>query len=260
MRRNGLLLKFFLCFAVFQLHFGTVYASEGNSDFDLLDDDFYQDDSQADQDQIVYEIYDPLEPLNRVFFKVNDKLYYWVVRPVKKGYTAVLPYDVRYIFGNFFRNIAAPVRLVNNLLQGDFKDAGIVLYRFVINTTMGVWGFGDPAEREFGIAPRPADFGQTLGKWGIGEGVYIYWPIIGPSNIRDTVGILGDGYAHPIYFSGQGLAENTVYYLETKVNDMSLQENDLYDEMKRISIDPYVAIRQAYYDYRRGMLEDKKRK
>lgn len=254
MRIKRPVLTILFCFAVCFFSLGIVYASEDS--FDLFDDDFYQDDSLSGSEEVVSDIYDPLEPVNRVFFKVNDKLYYWLVQPVKKGYTAVLPHDVRYILGNFFRNAAAPIRLVNNLLQGDFKDAGVVLYRFVINTTMGAWGFGDPAEREFGIAPRPADFGQTLGKWGLGGGVYIYWPVIGPSNIRDTIGIVGDGYAHPFYFvSNQNLLANSGYYLETKVNQMSLQQGDLYDEMKRISVDPYIAIRSAYYDYRRALIE-----
>lgn len=221
---------------------------------DLLDDEFYGDDYESmEYGQEGAEISDPLEPMNRVFFEVNDVLYYWVFKPVKTGYSTVVPYDVRYMFGNFFHNLASPIRLVNNLLQGDFEDAGVVVSRFAINTTMGVFGFGDPAGREFRIAPRPADFGQTLGKWGVGEGVYFNWPFIGPSTVRDSVGLVGDAYTHPFGYIYPGIYEGAVYYMGTRVNSMSLQP-DVYEELKKVSVDPYVAMRQAYFDYRRGML------
>lgn len=254
MQMKRLLYLYLLFVACCLISVASACAAEENDAFDLLDDDFYQEDYQPDS-SVQVEVNDPLESMNRVFFEVNDTFYYWVVKPVKKGYAAVLPWDVRYVLGNFFYHISSPIRLVNNLLQGDFEDAGIVLYRFVINTTMGGWGFGDPAAREFGIAPRPADFGQTLGKWGVGEGVYICWPILGPSDIRDTVGIFGDGYAHPLYFSvTKGLVANSAYYIGTNINEMSLQEQDVYEELKRISVDPYVAMRQAYLDYRRALV------
>lgn len=216
---------------------------------DLLDDDLYDDEVEE------VLVADPLEPLNRVFFEVNDVLYVYVLQPVKTGYKAVVSYDNRYILGNFFDNLASPVRFLNNLLQGDIEDAGVVLSRFVINSTMGVFGFGDPAAREFGIQPRPADFGQTLGKWGVGAGVYIYWPVIGPSSARDSVGLVGDAFSHPVQYVSPGVVESGLYRLGTKVNQMSLQKKDVYEEIKEMSFDPYIAVRQAYYDYRRGLIE-----
>ncbi len=217
---------------------------------DLLDDDFYEDEIEVEEIQIA----DPLEPINRVFFEVNDVFYFYFLKPVKNGYRNVVSYDNRYILGNFFYNLVSPVRFLNNLLQGEFKDAGIVLSRFVINTTMGVFGFGDPAAREFGIQSRPADFGQTLGRWGVGAGMYIHWPILGPSTVRDSVGFVGDLFLDPVEYVSPGVVETGLYRLSTRINKMSLQKNDTYEEIKKISFDPYIAVRQAYYDYRRGLI------
>lgn len=232
--------------------------AKGESEtIDLLDDDFYDEDYQDDEygeGESHDAILDPLEPLNRGFFIFNDKLYFWALKPVKIGYSAVVPYDFRFMFGNFFYNIASPVRFINNLLQGEFIDAGAVLSRFAINSTAGVFGFGDPAGREYGIKPRQADFGETLGKWGVGDSIYLCWPVLGPSNIRDSVGILGDVYIHPMYYSGKGNFENIIYYAGTRINLMSLKPG-VYEEMKQYSLDPYVATRQAYYDYRRSIIE-----
>ncbi len=224
---------------------------------DLLDDEFYNEDyldDESGEGSLGGVIWDPFEPLNRVFFVINDKIYFWVLKPAKIGYSAVVPYDLRFMLGNFFYNIASPVRFINNLLQGDFVDAGVVLSRFTINSTAGIFGFGDPAGREYGLKPRQADLGETLGKWGVGDSVYLCWPVLGPSNIRDSVGLLGDIYIHPMYYSGRGNLENLAYYAGTRINLMSLKPS-VYEEMKQFSLDPYVATRQAYYDYRRNIIE-----
>ncbi len=211
----------------------------------LLDDDFLDDELSAEQDY-----YDPLEPMNRVFFEFNDKLYYWVLNPLNKVYSAVLPQDVRFSVGNFINNFAAPVRLINTLLQLKLNDAGAVLARFVINSTLGVYGFGDVAWRELGIKPREGDFGQTLGYWGVGEGVYLCLPVIGPSNIRDTVGFVTDSYSHPMVFFVDDFLVSAGYYSLERVNVLSLNP-DAYEDLKKYSLDPYVSMRQVYLDYRR---------
>ncbi len=220
---------------------------EGQDDFlsEEYEEDFYGEES----------IYDPLEPMNRVFFEFNDKLYFWILKPVKKGYSAILPEDIRQIVGNFFYNLASPIRLVNNLLQGRFADAGVVLSRFVINTTLGVAGLGDPAQREFHLDPKPADFGQTLSKFGIGEGVYFCWPILGPSNVRDTAGVVADIFIHPLVYADiTSTTENVIYYSVNRVNTMSLSPA-VYEDVKKYSLDAYIASRQAYYDYRRSIIK-----
>jgi phospholipid-binding lipoprotein MlaA len=200
-------------------------------------------------------ISDPFEPMNRAIFVFNDKLYFWVLKPTKNVYGSVLPEDIRRCLGNAFANIAAPIRFINNLLQGEFEDAGVVLGRFVINSTLGIFGLGDAAYRDFNIEPRKADFGQTLGKWGLGEGPYIILPGLGPSNARDTVGFIGDIYMHPVPYISENYKVDLGYLVLNQVNLLSISP-DVYEELKRMSLDPYVAARQAYIDYRRSVIDN----
>lgn len=234
-------------------HAVSLEADQGKeNEFDLLSDDFFNDDPLAHESRY----YDPLEPMNRVFFEFNDKLYFWVLKPVNTVYTAVLPLDIRFCIGNFFTNLAAPIRLLNNLLQGKFSDAGIVVSRFLINSTLGVGGFGDPALVDFGLEPKPEDFGQTLGLWGVGEGIYLCWPILGPSNARDTLGFGVDVYSHPVVYFNDDIVVSAAYYSENKINLLSLNP-DAYEDLKKYSLDPYVSMRQVYLDYRRNKIKDK---
>ncbi len=244
---------FFLMFFIFPYFSGEceVFADETETSFEsLLDDDFLVDENGCE-----IEIYDPLEPMNRFFFSVNDKLYFWAIKPVNKVYSAVLPNDIRGCLGNFFTNLSAPVRLLNNFLQGDFHDAGIVLSRFVINSTLGIFGFCDPATNEFELHSQPADFGQTLGKYGVGEGLFLYLPIIGPSNARDLVGYITDAYTHPVPYFSDKIIQEAVYFGMDKLNLISLNPG-LYDDMKKFSLDPYVATREAYHDYRSSKIKE----
>jgi phospholipid-binding lipoprotein MlaA len=221
--------------------------------FDLLNDEFKEDDQPPEN-----PVYDPLEPMNRVFFEFNDKLYFWVLKPVKTGYTTVVSQDIRQCLANFFENIALPVSLLNNLLQGRFEDAGIVLSRFLINSTLGIYGFGDPASTAFEIHPRPADFGQTLGVFGLGDGVYFCWPVLGPMNARDTLGYVADVFTHPLNYVGLDLYEMAEYYVVRRINLESLG-SDVYDDLKKLSLDPYVAARQATFEFRHNQIEKQKR-
>jgi phospholipid-binding lipoprotein MlaA len=220
---------------------------------DLLNDEFKKDDLNQRN-----SVYDPLEPMNRVFFEINDKLYFWVLKPVKKGYSAVVSEDIRQCFSDFFDNIASPVSFLNNLLQGRFEDSGVVLSRFAINTTMGIFGFADAASEVYHLTPRPADFGQTLGVYGFGEGIYICWPVLGPSNIRDSVGFAGDTYVHPTNFLDWDILERAGYYMGNRINAMSLGP-DVYEDLKKMSLDPYVAARQAYAEHRQDQIDRQKR-
>lgn len=199
---------------------------------------------------------DPLEPVNRAFFVFNDKLYFWVLKPVSWGYVKVMPQPARRGVNNFFSNIATPVRLVNCTLQAEFKGAWVELERFAINTTLGVAGFGDPARNWWSLEKRPADLGQTLGRYGLGSALYIDWPIIGPSCARDTVGYVGDLFLDPVNY----LVPNLDYNLGIKsydvVNGTSLRDGE-YEEFKKAAIDPYVSLRDAYYQYRRGFIADR---
>lgn len=200
------------------------------------------------------KIYDPLEPLNRVFFVFNDKLYFWVLKPVKTGYSYVVPNEFRECFANFFNNLTAPIRLVNTLLQGRFKDAGIVFSRFLINTTAGVYGFADTAYTEYGLEPKRADLGQTFGVYGIGEGIYFCWPVLGPSHLRHTVGFAGDSFVSPLTYFDLTTEGKFVYSTSKRINTLSLQPG-LYEDLVKFSLDPYVSARQSFYDFRRNMVK-----
>jgi phospholipid-binding lipoprotein MlaA len=233
-----------------------------NSFPDLLSDEFLSDDEwdEGNDDDFDREeletISDPLEPLNRVFFTFNDKVYEWVLSPLTDGYIWVVPRELRESFGNFFFNLAAPVRFVNSLFQGELKQSGLVLSRFLINSTLGVYGLVDIAYLEFDIKPENADFGQTLGRWGVGDGIYICWPVVGPSSIRDSIGLVVDAYTHPIPYFHESRVLDVSYYTSNKLNTLSLNP-DIYDDLKRFSLDPYVASRQAYYDYRKLLIEQR---
>jgi phospholipid-binding lipoprotein MlaA len=213
--------------------------------------------SVSTSDEAVGTIADPLEPVNRAFFHFNDKLYFWVLKPVATGYKAVIPEDGRIGVHNFFSNVTTPVRLVNCLLQAKFKGAGNETARFALNTTLGIAGFFDPAKKTFKIDKQEADFGQTLGIWGIGTAFYIDWPILGPSNVRDTVGYVGDLAFDPrtyvAYYFVIAEIVNTGTWALDKVNDTSLTLGE-YENFKKAALDPYVALREAYSQYRQNKI------
>ena len=201
-------------------------------------------------------IADPIEPWNRAMYHVNDKLYFWLMKPAATGYKYAVNEDFRGIFSNFYQNLKAPIRIVNNLLQGKPRYAGIELVRLLINSTVGVGGLRDCAKECFGINGRDADFGQTLGKYGVGFGFYIVWPVLGPSSPRDTVGWVGDWLLKPqTYVSSEVISpEGTGLYVHEQVNYTSFHVGD-YEALKQAAIDPYVAMRDAYVQYRKKLIE-----
>jgi len=194
-------------------------------------------------------IADPLEPFNRAMYHFNDKLYFWLLKPVAQGYGKVVPETARVGVNNFFTNLAFPIRFVNCLLQANLGGAAEELGRFAINTIWGVGGFLDPASsQDINLSNQDEDFGQTLGAYGIGQGFYINWPIFGPSSPRDTVGLVGDAFLTPYtYFGPWYVGAGTRGY--DMVNDISLKIGD-YESLKGAAIDPYVAIRDAYVQSR----------
>ncbi|MDO8721752.1 MAG: VacJ family lipoprotein [Syntrophales bacterium] len=195
------------------------------------------------------EIADPLEPLNRAMYRFNDKLYFWVFKPVAQGYRKVVPEAARVSVSNFFANLAFPLRFVNCLLQANFEGAAAELGRFTVNTLWGIGGFLDPASsKDINLSKQDEDFGQTLGAYGLGQGFFIIWPLFGPSSPRDTVGLVGDAFLTPsTYLSPWYAGAGTRVY--DRVNDTSLTIGD-YESLKEAAIDPYVAIRDAYVQYR----------
>ena len=203
------------------------------------------------------KIKDPLQRMNRAFFRFNDKLYHWVLKPAGKGYSKVLPGEARASFGRLFANVKYPIHLVNNLLQGKFKAAGIETGRFVVNSTIGIGGLFDPA-KEWKLETHPADFDQTLGFYRVGPGIYFDWPLFGPSSGRGTAGLAADGMLSPwSYFGGVGVAVGVPAYRE--VNSASLHLGE-YEFFKKATLDPYVAMRSAYYENRADAVQKSREK
>jgi|FLOH01.1.fsa_nt_gi phospholipid-binding lipoprotein MlaA len=208
-------------------------------------------------DEATVELADPLEGINRIAFAFNDRLHDWVLQPVSRVYSAVLPADLRLCLKNFFCNLSSPVFLANDLLQGKFVDGAVVVSRFVLNSTIGIGGLVDVAESDFGLKLQKEDLGQTLGIWGVGDGFYICWPLLGPSTLRDSVGMVGDGLLHPLeLYQGAGKTAPLAYTATRQLNRFSLNP-DIYTDVRRFSLDPYVAMRQAYAEYRQNALLDR---
>jgi phospholipid-binding lipoprotein MlaA len=196
------------------------------------------------------KISDPLEGVNRDFFRFNDNLYFWVLRPGARAYSKVAPKPVRSSVQRFFVNLRYPVRLVNNVLQGRVKPAVEETARFVVNSTLGIAGFFDPAD-EMTLKPQPADLDQTLGVYGIRPGCYLDWPILGPSSVRGSVGIAGDSLLTPgTYLDMEIIVPVRSYEV---LNATSLHPGE-YEDFKKAALDPYVALRSAYYDSREDFI------
>ena len=211
---------------------------------------------QASAGEYAGTIPDPFEPLNRAFFYFNDKLYFWGLRPAASGYSAVVPEAVRVSVRNFFSNVTTPIRLVNCLLQANFRCVGTETLRFFLNTTIGVAGFFDPAKTEFNIERKDKDFGQTLGVYGIGTGFYLVWPILGPSSLRDSFGFVGDFFLDPQNYLITSLPVNFAIKAYDQVNETSLALGE-YEDLKSGALDPYTALKDAYFQYRQNKIKEK---
>jgi phospholipid-binding lipoprotein MlaA len=198
-------------------------------------------------------ISDPLEPWNRAMFTFNDKFYFWVAKPLARGYSAIVPEWGRVRVKNIFQNITMPVRFVNNLLQLKIRGAGTELLRFVFNTTAGVGGMFDVA-KNIDLKVPEEDLGQTLGVYGIGNGFYIIWPVLGLSSLRDSVGTVGDFFLDPVSYITPTESQIGVRTFDY-TNETSLHIGD-YEDMKESAVDPYISFRSAYIEYRKNKIKE----
>lgn len=219
------------------------------------------DEADEVDDYAIVKVSDPFEPMNRVIFKFNDGLYDYVLRPISKGYTKVVPSPARTGIRNFFDNLGFPIRFVNSGLQGKFGRAGRETGKFVVNTIAGLGGFIRVSEEVPSLAAIPnEDTGQTFGVWRIGKGPYLVLPVFGPGTVRDTAGLVGDYFLNPLNWN---LRDNIEWYTwevqtgVTVVNAVSALPGTLgaYDAMHKDAIDPYVAVRSAYVQYREAAVK-----
>ena len=162
--------------------------------------------------------------------------------------------SIRVGIDNFFANITTPARLTNCLLQGKGEGADIEFRRFWINTTEGILGFGDPAFDKHGLEPVKEDLGQTLAVWGLGDGFYVVWPLFGPATLRDTAGMVGDWYANPIPYLTS--TDVTIGASGLKAVNKGSFHTGEYEVMFADEMDPYIAARQAYLQYRKKQIEE----
>ena len=212
---------------------------------DISDENFFEEEFEEDKLQVS----DPLSPWNRAMFYFNDKFYFWALKPLARGYKAVAPEFFRTGVKNFFRNITTPIRLVNCMLQAKGKAAAVEFSRFIVNTTIGVLGFGSPADKYPKLAaPDAEDLGQTLGNYGLGNGFYLVWPILGPSTLRDSIGRAGDFFLDPVSYAEPAEASMGIRAFDT-VNNTSFRIGD-YESLKKSAIDPYTALRDVYLQVR----------
>lgn len=195
---------------------------------------------------------DPFEGFNRAMFSVNEGIDV-VVKPVARGYDAVLPGPVKTGIGNFFGNIADLWIAVNNFLQGKVTEGASDVGRVLVNSTVGIVGLIDVAS-DLGLEKHAEDFGQTLGKWGVGEGPYLFWPIIGPRNVRDTFGFAVDASADPVVHLHDVSARNTLIGIRFIDLRASLLPADKVVE--EAAFDKYNYIRDAYFQNRRNAVHD----
>ena len=196
---------------------------------------------------------DPIEPFNRVMYEFNDALDRILIKPVAKGYRAIMPSPVDRGVTNFFGNLSDVGSAINNLLQFKLKRAASDVSRVLVNSTVGVLGFFDVASN-MNLEKHGEDFGQTLGAWGVGPGPYIVLPVIGPSDGRDTIGLVVDWYTDPVTYVDPTRVRNGLIVLRgiDKRADL-LGTSRVVEEA---ALDKYEFIRDSYLQKRRSAVHD----
>ncbi len=198
------------------------------------------------------EVNDPFERANRAVFRFNRTADRYLLRPVAVGYRNVTPDPLERSISRFLRNLSSPIVIVSDLLQGKFRQAGSDSARFLLNSTIGILGFLDPATR-MGLEYHEEDFGQAFGRWGIGEGPYLMVPIVGPFTLRDGIGRILELPLEPITHIEDNGARNSaivLYGIDTRVGLMPGE-----DALEN-AFDPYIFLRDAYLQRRAYLLHD----
>lgn len=196
--------------------------------------------------------YDPFEPVNRVMFEINDVGDRYLLKPVAKGYKAVLPSFVRQGVSNFSRNLTSPGSSINHFLQGKPRDGFGELTRFLFNSTIGIGGLIDVAGYA-GLEQKREDFGQTFAVWGVPDGPYVMIPFLGPRTLRDTAAIPLNFLSDPLWHYDVSSVRDPLYVLRAVNLRANLLDLDKYLEDSK---DPYVTMRESYLQNRRFEIYD----
>lgn len=199
---------------------------------------------------------DPLEFFNRPMHSFNEKADKYFLKPVASAYKSVAPEVVEIGIRNFFSNIGEVNQIVNNTLQGNFSKATSSTGRLLMNSTFGLFGLVDVASKA-GISKTNTDFGQTLGYWGMDSGAYVVLPLVGPSTVRDSVGFSADMYVDPLRWStdNEGVKNSLRFGRVVSTRAEYLELKDRFDS---VSLDSYIAAREAYLANRQFKIDNLK--
>jgi phospholipid-binding lipoprotein MlaA len=193
---------------------------------------------------------DPLQKVNRGTFAFNDVLYRYLLRPIGKATSFLLTKPGLQCLENVLENVESPVRIVGCLFQGKFKRAGQETGKLLVNSTAGVGGLFKVSEHITGLRDIPKeDFGQALASWGVPTGPYIVVPVVGPSNVREIVGLAVDVAANPATWLGDKTVRLMTRGIKTGIENPFRM--DLYEAVTSASVDPYVAAREGYLSRRK---------
>jgi phospholipid-binding lipoprotein MlaA len=190
------------------------------------------------------ETNDPLEPLNRQIFELNQFLDGILLKPAAQVYVAAVPGDARDALRRVIDNMKEPTIVINNALQGEFTRAKISFGRLALNTTIGVLGIIDVGKR-FGLDKQTGDFGQTLFVWGLPEGPYLVLPVLGPSNPRDAIGVIVDSYGDPLDYlaNAKDLDELEIGRFAADGIDQRARVLDVLEDLQKNALDFYAQLR-----------------
>ncbi len=218
----------------------------------------------ADPEAVIefMQVNDPLEPTNRQIFAVNRGIDATVLKPIAETYRDMVPATARTGLSNFLNNLRTPVILLNNILQGELDHSMATISRFLVNSTVGIFGLADVAA-ELGMPAQPEDFGQTLAVWGVPSGPFLMLPLFGPSNPRDTVGLVVDMLTDPLNLWSTNTDRTELALSRAFVNtiDQRTANLELLNEVEKSSLDFYAAIRSLYrqrrtHEISNGLIQD----
>jgi phospholipid-binding lipoprotein MlaA len=221
-------------------------APPADGDFDGFDEEFKPRKPRRD----------PLWFWNRPVYHFNDKFYFWLAKPVSRAYGHVAPKPFRVAVDRGFHNLRWPVRFVGSLMQLKMRRAGSETRRFLVNSTLGLGGLFDPADRWFGWRrPPDEDLGQALGRWGVGEGFPFTIPLMGPSNLRDGLMIVPAMFLSPVPYVVTLVPDGLAVTAGEQMNYVSLHIGE-YESLKKDALDPYAFMRDAYSDSREKKIKE----